>query len=331
MLRFMQHTSTSSLMSGSKLNNTNFSAQPERGAVEGTMDITKLKLFCALANTLHFGRAANACHVSPSTLSRNIKQLEDDLGVSLFERDNRSVALTHEGQSYLQFAKEVLQQWETYQESLIAQADQLHGQLSIYCSVTASYSFLYDILTEFRVKHPGIAIKLHTGDPAQSIERVQAGYEDIAIAAKPDKMPTGISYKPITHSPMIFIAPKNNPNWQAPAIDTPDFWKKIPMIISEEGLVRERLDNWFEQQNIKPNIYAEVKGNEAIVSMVSLGFGVGVLPKIVVDNSPLAERVEPFMLQPNLGPYSMGICVMEKRLKSPILNAFWAQLAHERI
>jgi LysR family positive regulator for ilvC len=295
------------------------------------MDITKLKLFCALASTLHFGRAANACHVSPSTLSRNIKQLEDDLGVSLFERDNRSVALTHEGQSYLQFAKEVLQQWETYQESLIAQADQLHGQLSIYCSVTASYSFLYDILTEFRVKHPGIAIKLHTGDPAQSIERVQAGYEDIAIAAKPDKMPTGISYKPITHSPMIFIAPKNNPNWQAPALDTPDFWQKIPMIISEEGLVRERLDNWFEQQNIKPNIYAEVKGNEAIVSMVSLGFGVGVLPKIVVDNSPLAERVEPFMLQPNLGPYSMGICVMEKRLKSPILNAFWAQLAHERI
>jgi len=295
-----------------------------------TVDITKLKLFCALASSLHFGRAANACHVSPSTLSRNIKQLEDDLGVSLFERDNRSVALTHEGQSYLNFAREVLQQWETYQESLIAQADQLHGQLSIYCSVTASYSFLYDILTEFRVKHPGIAIKLHTGDPAQSIERVQAGYEDIAIAAKPDKMPTGISYKPITRSPMIFISPKNNPNWQAPALDAKDFWQKIPMIISEEGLVRERLDNWFEQQKIKPNIYAEVKGNEAIVSMVSLGFGVGVLPKIVVDNSPLAERVEPFMLQPDLGPYSMGICVMEKRLKSPILNAFWAQLAHEK-
>lgn len=294
------------------------------------MDITKLKLFCALANSLHFGRAANACHVSPSTLSRNIKQLEDDLGVSLFERDNRSVALTHEGQSYLNFAREVLQQWETYQESLIAQADQLHGQLSIYCSVTASYSFLYDILTEFRVKHPGIAIKLHTGDPAQSIERVLAGYEDIAIAAKPDKMPTGISYKPITHSPMIFIAPKNNANWQAPALDAPDLWQKIPMIISEEGLVRERLNNWFEQQKIKPTIYAEVKGNEAIVSMVSLGFGVGVLPKIVVDNSPLAEQVEPFMIQPDLGPYSMGICVMEKRLKSPILNAFWAQLPIEK-
>ena len=288
------------------------------------MDITKLKLFCALANGLHFGRAANACHVSPSTLSRNIKQLEDDLGVSLFERDNRSVALTHEGQSYLNFAKEVLQQWETYQESLIAQADQLHGQLSIYCSVTASYSFLYDILTEFRVKHPGIAIKLHTGDPAQSIERVQAGYEDIAIAAKPEKLPAGISFKPIAHSSLVFICAKDHQEWK----DTD--WNQIPIIIPEEGLPRERLNLWFHEQGIKPNIYAEVKGNEAIVSMVSLGFGVGVLPKIVVDNSPLANLVETFARQPDLGPYSMGICVMEKRLKSPILSAFWAQLAIEK-
>lgn len=285
------------------------------------MDIAKLKLFCALASSLHFGRAASACHVSPSTLSRNIKQLEDDLGVSLFERDNRSVALTHEGHSYLQFAKEVLQQWEAYQESLLAKADQLHGQLSIYCSVTASYSFLYDILTEFRVKHPGIAIKLHTGDPAQAIERVQSGYEDIVIAAKPEKMPAGISFKPITNSPLVFITAKNV-DWEN--------WNQIPLIIPEEGMARERLDNWFREQKITPNIYAEVKGNEAIVSMVSLGFGVGVLPKIVVDNSPLADRVEPFKEQPDLGPYSMGICVMEKRLKSPILNAFWTQLTTEK-
>jgi LysR family positive regulator for ilvC len=288
------------------------------------MDVTRLKLFSALANSLHFGRAAASCHVSPSTLSRNIKQLEDDLGITLFERDNRSVALTHEGQSFLNFAREVLQQWETYQESLLAKADQLHGQLSIYCSVTASYSFLYDVLTEFRVKHPGIAIKLHTGDPAQSIERVQAGYEDIAIAAKPEKLPAGISFKPIAHSSLVFICAKDHQEWKA------SDWNQIPIIIPEEGLPRERLNLWFNEQGIKPNIYAEVKGNEAIVSMVSLGFGVGVLPKIVVDNSPLANQVEIFARQPDLGPYSMGICAVEKRLKSPILAAFWAQLANDK-
>ncbi|MGB3609471.1 MAG: HTH-type transcriptional activator IlvY [Cellvibrio sp.] len=295
------------------------------------MDITKLKLFCALADTLHFGRAAALCHMSPSTVSRRIKHLEEDLGVSLFERDNRSVALTHEGQSFLLFAREVLLQWDTYQESLLAQADQLRGQLSIYCSVTASYSFLFNILTEFRVSHPGIAIKLHTGDPAQSIERVLAGNEDIAIAAKPEKLPAGLSFKLIARSPLIFIAPRNEKAWQPSAPTARDFWLKVPMILSEEGLARERLDQWFAQQHIKPNIYAEVKGNEAIVSMVSLGFGIGVLPKIVLDNSPLADRVQPLRHQPDLGPYDLGICVMERRLKSPIISAFWQQLPAEDV
>lgn len=290
------------------------------------MDIPKLKLFLVLANSLHFGRAATASHVSPSTLSRNIKQLEDDLGITLFERDNRSVALTHEGESFLVFAREVLQQWETYQESLVAQADQLRGQLSIYCSVTASYSFLYEILTEFRVKYPGIAIKLHTGDPAQSIERILAGNEDIAIAVKPEKLPAGISFKPITRSPLIFIAAKNSTAWPKISNQKLELWQQIPIIIPEEGLARERLNLWFAEHQIKPNIYAEVRGNEAIVSMVSLGFGVGVVPKIVVDNSPLADRVELFNFQPNLDPIDMGICVMEKRLKSSIVNAFWSQL-----
>lgn len=284
-----------------------------------TMDINRLRLFCSLAATLHFGRAATNSHVSPSTLSRNIKQLEDDLGITLFERDNRSVALTTEGEHFLGFAREVIRQWETYQESLLAQADQLRGQLSIYCSVTASYSFLYEILTEFRVKHPGIAIKLHTGDPAQSIDRILAGDEDIAIAAKPDKLPNGVSFKPINSSPLIFITAFNE-DWQGKS------WGEIPVIIPEEGLARERLDIWFRSQGIKPNIYAEVKGNEAIVSMVSLGFGVGVAPQIVVDNSPLANKVKRFDPQPDLGPYDTGICVMEKRLKSPMLAAFWGQL-----
>jgi LysR family positive regulator for ilvC len=289
------------------------------------MDITKLRLFCNLANSLHFGRAAARSNVSPSTLSRNIKQLEDDLGVSLFIRDNRSVNLTHEGEQFLGFAQQVIQQWETYQESLQAQAEELRGQLSIYCSVTASYSFLYEILTEFRVSYPGIAIKLHTGDPAQALQRVLAGDEDIAIAVKPERLPSGISFKPISRSPLIFITARNQVDWQS------KHWEDVPLIIPEEGLARERLDRWFVEEGFQPNVYAEVRGNEAIVSMVSLGFGVGVVPKIVVDNSPLAERVRQFKQQPHLGPYDTGLCVLEKRLRSPIINAFWSQLQEPRL
>jgi LysR family positive regulator for ilvC len=288
------------------------------------MDINQLRIYVALASSRHFGRAATQCHVSPSTVSRNLKQLEEQLNANLMVRDNRSVALTAEGEAFVQFARETLQQWETFQESLLHNSPELRGQLSIYCSVTASYSFLYDILTEFRTAQPGIAIKLHTGDPAQAIERVVAGMEDIAIAARPESLPAKLNFKPIAKFPLVFIAPRDKQ--LLPRGCSLDEWRQLPMIISEEGLARDRFDDWCRRENLSPDIYAEVKGNEAIVSMVSLGFGVGLVPKIVLDNSPLASRVELLPQQPDLGPFETGLCVLERRLRSPIVAAFWKQI-----
>src|SRR6056297_1839288 len=129
------------------------------------MDMRPLKHFLALAETLHFGRASEACHVSPSTLSRTIRQLEESLGVRLFERDNRHVVLTRQGRSFQAYARDTLEEWERLRQSLMREARTLTGEISIYCSVTASYSFLYELLCEFYTHHPGIELKLHTGDP----------------------------------------------------------------------------------------------------------------------------------------------------------------------
>ncbi|MCO4758589.1 MAG: HTH-type transcriptional activator IlvY, partial [Oceanospirillaceae bacterium] len=70
----------------------------------------------------------------------------------------------------------------------------------------------------------------------------------------------------------------------------------------------------------------QVAGNEAIVSMVSLGFGVGVVPRIVLDNSPLADRVQVLDVQPELEAYDVGLFALNKKLKSPLIRAFWEQL-----
>ena len=83
---------------------------------------------------------------------------------------------------------------------------------------------------------------------------------------------------------------------------------------------------WFEERGLTPTIYAQVAGNEAIVSMVSLGFGVGVVPRIVLDNSPLADKVQVLDVQPELEPYEVGLFALEKKLKSPLIRAFWEQL-----
>ena len=286
------------------------------------MDPRALKQFAVLADTLHYGRASSALHISPSSLSRTIKQLEEALDVQLLERDNRTVNLTHAGQLLQSYARETLDQWETFRHTLQEQSRELKGEISMYCSVTASYSFLYEILSQFRQQHPAIEIKLHTGDPAPAIDRVLAGQEDIAIAARPDKLPTGIAFRRITMSPLVFITPKDN---FAPPV-TPGEWGETPMILSEQGLARDRTDDWFRQLAIKPTIYAQVAGHEALVSMVSLGFGIGVVPQIVLDNSPLADQVNILKTDPQLADYDVGVCVLEKRLKSPLIKAFWSQL-----
>ncbi len=289
------------------------------------MDTRLLRQFVTVAETLHFGRASEACHISPSALSRGIRQLEAAVGVRLLQRDNRTVSLTHEGSLFLAYARDTLTQWDVIRHALREEAGELHGQVSMYCSVTASYSFLFDLLSEFRRDHPRIEIKLHTGDPEYAIARVLAGDEDIAIGARPDAFPNGLAFKSIQSSPLVFIAARERREHVSLSgcEPTADAWATTPMILSETGLSRQRVDAWFGRLGIAPEIYAQVAGNEAIVSMVSLGFGVGVVPRIVLDNSPLAGKVQVLDIRPELEAYEVGLFALEKKLKSPLVSAFW--------
>ena len=289
------------------------------------MNSHALKLFLSLADNLHFGKTSREQHVSPSALSRSIKQLEDELGASLFLRDNRSVQLTREGQQFREYASEVINGWQSIRQSLKQDPRVLHGELSLYCSVTASYSFLYEILSSFRQDYPRIEMKLHTGDPAKAVERVQQGLEDLAIGARPASLPAGIEFQSITRSELCFIGPQSPQLLSDEQVKQPgaESWKDVPMILSEEGLARARTDRWLKSHSIKPRIYAQVSGNEAIVSMVSLGFGIGVVPQIVLDNSPLTERIRGYPIQPPLADYDIGLFALERRLKDPVIAAFW--------
>jgi len=289
------------------------------------MDHRSLQHFLNLADGLHFGRAAAAGHVSPSALSRSIRRLEEEVGAILFERNKRSVTLTRAGRLFLDYAREALGDWDAIRNTLMEQSGELHGEISMYCSVTASYSFLFDILARFRRDHAQVEIKLHTGDPEEAISRVLSGSEDIAIGARPAALPAGLAFKPIAASPLLFVAAAGafthlETGRRARARE----WAGVPMILSERGLARERVDAWFRALPATPAIYAQVAGNEAIVSMASLGFGVGVVPAIVLDNSPLGRTVRALDVLPELPPYEVGLFTREKRLANPLIKAFWA-------
>lgn len=289
------------------------------------MNIRTLQHFLALADQLHFGRASEASHISISALSRNIRQLEQALNVTLFNRDNRAVALTPDGLTFLKYARETVAQWQLIQNELGDHGNELRGKISLYCSVTASYSILFDLLNRFRPDYPGIEIKLHTGDPEHAIARIIAGTEDISIAAHPNTLPKSVAFKPITVSPLVFISPISQLNSDVPItvpLQAAD-WAKVPMVLSETGIARNRVDEWFRLMGISPRIYAQVEGYEAIVSMVSLGLGVGVVPRIVLDNSPLVERIQVLDVAPALKAFNIGLFALKRNLKNPLVSAFW--------
>ncbi len=292
------------------------------------MELRELQLFLHLCRNLHFGNTSREHHLSPSSLTRIVQKLEHEVGASLFERDSRTVRLTAAGERFREYAADTLQRWELLQKDLHQQAQVLSGRLSIFCSVTASYSFLHELLDQYRARFPAVEIQLHTGDTSLSIQRILDEQEDIGIAARPNRVPDKLTFRAIRDSPLIFIAPTA----ASPLRDLLDKcakdgsdlpWERVPMILSEVGIARERVDRWFQEQGIKPNTYAQVAGNEAIVSMVSLGFGVGVVPQLVVENSPIRSKIEVLNVQTQLEPFTIGLVVLRRKLNNPLIKAFW--------
>lgn len=287
------------------------------------MDSKSLNIFLTLADTLHFGRTADSCNMSPSTLTRAIKQLESGIGATLFQRDNRSVTLTREGELFRQYALEATALWSSLQDSLLDQTQKLTGSLKLYGSVTASYSFMFTLLASLRERHPGIKLSLQTGDPEQAIARVQSGDAQISIGSRPSALPAAISFKTIATTPLVFIAPLKDRKTRGSVGLVNSDWHQQPVILPERGVARDRVNRWLRARGIVPDVTAEVAGNEAIVSMVSLGGGIGVVPRIVLDNSPIRDRVTVLRVAPDLEPLEVGMFVLRRNLQSRLVSALW--------
>lgn len=293
------------------------------------MDTKQLQLFLHLSDTLHFSQTGEAMHMSASAVSRGIQKIEEEVGQRLLERDNRSVRLTDVGRQFQVYARQSIGQWQSFLQAVNRDAESLTGELSVFCSVTAAYSVLSAILESFRQRYPDIEIKLRTGDQADAIDHVRDGDDDIAIAARPERLSNKLQFQTLQLSPLTFIYPAihcavehNIHSHLGSGLPIP--WGEIPFILSERGLARARMDQWFRQQGIKPNIYAQVSGHEAIVSMVGLGLGVGVVPELVITNSPLKDKVQLLDVQPPLEPFAVGVCALSQRLENPLVKAFWA-------
>lgn len=285
------------------------------------MDLRELQLFSHLASSLHFGKTSTAQHVSPSTLSRVIQRLEDECGASLFTRNNRTVALTHAGVKLLAFAEPVLSDWRKLKQTLNQASQQLSGVLTIYCSVTASQSHLPTLLSRFRQQHSLVDFKLETGDPGIAVQKVIDGNCDLAIAINSPDLPAELSFSHLDSVPLVLVLPRH---YAVNNVDDID-WRETAVVMPESGPTRRTVHHWFAEAGIRPHVYASVGGNEAIVSMVALGCGIGFVPKLVVEHSSMASQVKMIEVN-NIEPYQLGLCCLTRRIDEVLIRAMLQQL-----
>jgi LysR family positive regulator for ilvC len=182
------------------------------------------------------------------------------------------------------------------------------------------------ILGAFRRTYPDVQIELETGYAADALTMLDQGAVDVAVAALPERVPQGLVSRVVVVTPLVFVAPAAACEASELARRKPIPWLEVPLILPSSGLVRTAFDRWCARRKITPRIYGEVAGHEALLSLVSLGCGLGVVPRIVAERSPLRAEISLLDIEPRLGDLRVGVCSERRNLKTRIVRAFWDSL-----
>ncbi|WP_329281445.1 HTH-type transcriptional activator IlvY [Streptomyces sp. NBC_01451] len=279
-------------------------------------DHDQYRLFLHLAETLSFTRTAADCHVSPATLSRAVQRLEGATGHRLLERGPHGVSLTRHGRAFRRYAAEALDLWACYRSE--DTVDDLSGHLRVFASVTACESLLPDLLSPLRNAHPRVHISLRTGDASSAFTLLDRGEADLAVAALPDRTPATLLTRQIAHTPLVLVQAADAPAAeQVPAVSQ-------PFVLPRQGLVRTAADHWFRSLGIHPHIAAEADGHEALLALVALGYGTGIIPGLVLRHSGVRNRLRQLPTSSHPGRLAIGVCIRRADLHRPLIAAAWA-------
>jgi len=287
--------------------------------------LEELRLFSHLARSLHFGRTATECHVTPSTLSRAISRLEADVGRRLLDRDRRSVQLTPDGVRLLGFADTVLAEWDRVIGGWEEDADEVVGTLSLFCTVTASQSVLPQAVARFRASYPQVHLRLETGYAAEALTALAEGRVDVSVAAlDSDSRKTVVSHVLATSTLVPVTAATNECRLSPrPGVE----WSRVPWVLPAEGLARTLVDRWFRRLHVRPNVAAEAAGHEAVLALVALGCGIGMVPDLVVEKAPASAGLQAVDVEPDLPTFDIAVCTLPDNFAHRPVAALWRTLS----
>lgn len=264
------------------------------------MNLRDLKYILAVADTRHFGRAAERCFVSQPTLSGQIKKLEDELGVVIFERTNRSVEVTPIGQAILGHARLLLEQADAITQVATAHRDPLAGPLRIGAIPTLSPYLMPLILVPLKRRYPQLRLVLSEEITEALMRRLHQHELDAVLIATPVDDPE-LETLPLFDEPFWLAHPREHPLNAKDEIDAQDL-EQIDLLLLAEGhcLTHQVMEVCHLTERSQQGEMADLRAAslETLLQLVGAGFGCTLVPALAVrggwmtDTGIIARRLD---------------------------------------
>ena len=278
------------------------------------MELRHLRCFLAVAEELHFARAAERLHIEQSPLSRAIKELEEELGVVLLARTTRSTRLTRAGKLFLEHVRRVFAALEQARDSVKAAANGFHGQLRVALSDGITPSRLPALLALCRQEEPEVEIRFFEVPLSQQIKGLHDDLYDVGFAQS-NEAGDGITSIPVWSDAIMVAVPARHPLLAHKRIPLEELLR-YPLVLCDPQVCEgpaKHFDRILRRTDMEPLVAERVATCDLMIALVSAGFALGLAgaariaanPDSGVVARPLALRVPPlttYLLYPDSEP-----------------------------
>jgi len=294
------------------------------------INLKTLNVFIVLSETSSFRQAAVILNKSQSAVSMQVKQLEEQLGVSLFHRTTRRVELTGEGEQLLKYARRALSELEDGLQQIRGIADVKIGRISIGCVPSVAASVLPAVLLLFQQDHPGIKINLRELPSEDLLDAIRHQEIDFGIGPLVENMGDS-DFMPVVREPIYALMREKYCKSGIEAISLNELAELPILMNSKSAALRGNLDRELAARGVKLKIMFEVLHVQTLVAFARVGLGVAILPHVTIP-----RPLEPGMRAlPIIGPKldrTIGIISLKGQSMSPatriLVNLITQQFRH---
>lgn len=253
------------------------------------LTLRQLKVFEAAARHLNYTRAAEELHMTQPAVSMQVKQLEQSLGVGLFEQLGKRLHLTEAGREVLAYARAVTQQLDELEGVLNRLKGLSGGRLKISVATTANY-FVPALLGAFLRRYPDVTVTLDVTNRETLLEQLAENAVDLVIMGQPPAE-ADVAAEPFLDNPLVVVAPPDHALASKKRIPLTRLQEETFLVREPGSGTRSAMERFFAEHGIRIKTGMEVGSNEAIKQGVQAGLGLGLLSRATIEQELALKRL----------------------------------------